>query len=354
MKQSPLFQSIDKALGLKSGKTQKLDNLLTIPKKDNAKNTPHIDVPSPHAVQQADLLYLPNDDGYKNALVVVDLGSRKLDAEPLKSRSPKEVLKAFETIYSRKILHIPSTMMQVDGGSEFKGVVADYFKRNKVIVRVGRPDRHRQQALVENRNKTIGKFIHKRQLAEELRTGVTSREWIDDLPKIIKPMNKHYERKPNKDEISPSPRCQGDSCNLISIGTKVRVILDAPRNITTDNKKLIGNFRASDMRWENIERTITNILITPNQPPLYVVSGINNAAYTRNQIQVIPEKEKLPKESVQKKYVIEKILERKKIKGKIMFRIKWKGYPLNQSTWEPRTELMKTAPLLIAQYEKKK
>ena len=40
----------------------------------------------PKAVLQADLLYLPDDKGYKYALVCVDVGSGYTDAEPFIKR----------------------------------------------------------------------------------------------------------------------------------------------------------------------------------------------------------------------------------------------------------------------------
>ena len=48
----------------------------------------------PGYIYQADLLFLPNDEGYKYALVVVDIGSGLCDAEPLKSKKTTEVKSA--------------------------------------------------------------------------------------------------------------------------------------------------------------------------------------------------------------------------------------------------------------------
>lgn len=64
---------------------------------------PHFQSFAPGYTQQADLLFLPHDHGYKYALVVIDNYSRKLDAEPLKSKKAAEVKKAFEKIYKRDV-----------------------------------------------------------------------------------------------------------------------------------------------------------------------------------------------------------------------------------------------------------
>ena len=38
-------------------------------------------------------------------------------------------------------------------------------------------------------------------------------------------------------------------------------------------------------------------------------------------------------------YVVEKILEAKTVNGKKHYKIKWKGYPASQTTWEPKEHL---------------
>ncbi len=52
---------------------------------------------------QADTLYLLNDNGYKYALVVVDVGTRMIDAEPLKNCDSLAAAEALDKIYNRKI-----------------------------------------------------------------------------------------------------------------------------------------------------------------------------------------------------------------------------------------------------------
>ena len=70
-------------------------------KKDKGKNMPHYRVEDPGIVASADLLFLPHDNGYKYALVVVDNATRKVDAEPLKNKTAEAVLKAFVKIFNR-------------------------------------------------------------------------------------------------------------------------------------------------------------------------------------------------------------------------------------------------------------
>ena len=77
-------------------KLEKLFNLHKKPAKETNKKMPHVQVVEKNYVQQADILYLPDDRGYKYALVVADCCTHNMDAEPLKSKSSDDVLKAFE------------------------------------------------------------------------------------------------------------------------------------------------------------------------------------------------------------------------------------------------------------------
>ena len=47
-----------------------------------------------------DVLYLTHDGDYKYLLVIVDVATRAVDAEPLKSRDSDTVYKAFKKIYA--------------------------------------------------------------------------------------------------------------------------------------------------------------------------------------------------------------------------------------------------------------
>ena len=67
-------------------KKELLYQLYKAPKRDKINDTPSTQPTSKNAIHQADILYLPNDDGYKYGLTVVDVGSRLTDCEPLKSK----------------------------------------------------------------------------------------------------------------------------------------------------------------------------------------------------------------------------------------------------------------------------
>ena len=159
-------------------------------------------------------------------------------------------------------------------------------------------------------------------------------------------------------------RCKGRSYKLLKYGTQVRVVLDYPKDIK--GKRLYGKFRKSDMRWERTPRKITKIVLKAGQPPLYKVSGIGNALYTREQLHVYDKDEIKPKSKKKKqnkqdllpdKYIVEKIVKRTKKKEngktKVYYTVKWKGYPSSKNTEEPRANLREGVPDIVNEFEKK-
>lgn len=278
---------------------QQIANLYKVPKKDKGVNMPHFQDMKPGATVQIDLLFLPDDKGYKYLLVAIDTASRLTDAEPLDSKDSDAVLDALKDIFDRGIVKKPSYSLEVDHGSEFKGAVKKYCQKEGIYLRVAKVGRHRQQALVERRNQTIGEAIHKGLTYEQLKSGKLETGWVKYLKPILKSLNEYVEEQP-KQKIPDEPVCEGDSCKMLEIGTKVRVQLDEPKEST--GQKLSGKFRKSDIRWDPKIREIKQVLIKPGSPPMYLLDGKEagdkkvdfSAAYTKNQLQVVPKDEKLP------------------------------------------------------------
>ena len=334
----------------KKQKNELLFNLYDKPKKDKGDNMPHYNQYPPDFFDEADLLFLPTDKGYKYALVVVDIGSKMVDAEPLKTKGGAELCKAFLKIYKRGIINRPK-VLRTDAGSEFKGIVAKYLKDNDIKLQIAKPGRHRQVSIVERRNQMIGKAIFNRQTAEELLTGQPSTQWVSDLPTIVKLINFRTKKNHKKIKLSNDPVGDG---NILYEGTKVRAIYDEPHDI--GGKKLHGKFRTVDIRFNPKERIIEEVILKPNSPPLYILDGDKTVAYTKNQLQVIPKRENKPPSSIiqknqQNKYIIEEIVGKKKIKGKIYYLVKWKGYTDKDNTYEPKEVLEEDVPQLIQDYE---
>ena len=289
---------------------------------------------------QADILYLPNDNGFKYLLVVVDIKTRKVQVRPQKSHSGKETLKNLKSIYGtgRRTLHRPQ-ILHIDGGTEFvNSLVKNWLKANKILYRISTPFRHSQQSVVEAMNKIIGSAILKIQLNEELveeNDGEIVREWTTFIPAIIDLLNKLAK----KDDFKPlkgdeKVLCKGSECRTYSEGMRVRVALNR------------DDFRGGDIRWTKKAHTIQKVLLLPNRPIMYMVNGFRNAFY-KNELK--PYKE-MKANKIIEKYEVERLVRRFKKIDKIYFKVKWKGY--RKLTDEPRSQLMRDIPGVVEEFER--
>ena len=195
---------LTKAVPKEDLKTSQAYNLYKTPIKDKGNQVPHMYGIEPNSVYQADLCYMPNDDGYKYFLVVVDVATGKTEAEPLKERTANSVKKAFEKIFKRKILKPPKYILQTDQGTEFRGELKTYIQSKGITLRYAKVGRSRQQAFAEARNKTIAKALFMRMSANELETGEEDNDWVEFLPDLIKELNKHVEPTEQPEKALPN------------------------------------------------------------------------------------------------------------------------------------------------------
>jgi len=294
-------------------------------------------------IHMADLLFLPNDNGFEYALVVVDVGSRLCDAEPIRNKKAITVLQAIKKIYKRGVLDYP-LQIKVDDGSEFKGAFKTFFVNNGSKFFSAQPARHRQIALVEARNRQIGTYLFKRMTAQELKTGETSREWVKWLPKIVAILNKKMVRKP---VINESDEFNVDYKTLLPVGTMVRYKLDRPIDVTTE-KRLYGNFRSSDIKFSLQPTEIKQIALSPDNPPLYALEG-KKAFYTRQQLLPV-EESRLPPDSLQERFILEEILGKQQMNRKQYYLVKFKGEA--EPILTLASHLKQDVPEIVKEYEK--
>ncbi|EXX53237.1 hypothetical protein RirG_245860 [Rhizophagus irregularis DAOM 197198w] len=145
---------------------------------------------------------------------------------------------------------------------------------------------------------------------------------------------------------------------LLSEGTRVRVKLD--ESISVFGNKLHRKFCTGDIRWNPNIRVIKKMILSPEQPPTYLLNGphgqlgISRCAYTRKELQVVPINEKLPPDSVirgqPERFVPEQILQRRIRKGQDQYLVKWEHYPDTEATWEPADWLEENVPDLIRKF----
>lgn len=338
-----MFSSIYKNLNLKSElKRSEVEDLLEVPKKE--KKTAKIRAFKEDAAHEADLLFLPEDDGYKYVLSVVDEATREADAEALKDKRPETVLKAIKKIWKRKKLNRPTIYLKVDSGTEFKGDFKKYFKDNGIILNAGKTNRHRSVALAEYLNFVIGKSIGALKISNESKYD-DNIKWKKHLKTIIKGYN-DYQKTKNWSKYKMFFNKISSDVSKFKKGDFVRIALDYP--IDKNGKKIDSKFRAGDIRWTKKKYKVKDVLRINGQPLLYLIEGKKAVAYTKEQLKLYNSKSQKLKPS-EEKFIIEEIKDKKKINNKVHYKVKWKNY--SKTSWEPRTNIKNLDPVKL--YEKK-
>ncbi|GET52876.1 DDE-type integrase/transposase/recombinase [Rhizophagus irregularis DAOM 181602=DAOM 197198] len=283
-----------------------------------------------------DLAEMPVDPkGFHYFLVVVEVAGKQVNAEPLKDKTANRILNGFVKIYRRNRIKPPTHRLETDSGSEFT---------------------NDQQSYAERAIQAIQEPLLKRMVAQELKTGVTSVEWSEDFRDVVNKIDEIWQRNP-PDIPTGSPKVSKKT-ELLSEGTHVRVKLDEP--ISVLGNKLHGKFRTGDIRWNPNIRVIKKMILSPEQPPTYLLDGphgrlgVSRCAYTRKELQIVPENEHPPPDSVirgqPERFVPERILRHRIRKGQDQYLVKWERYPDTEATWEPADRLEEDVPALIRKF----
>ncbi|GBC15437.2 chromobox protein homolog 5-like [Rhizophagus irregularis DAOM 181602=DAOM 197198] len=264
-----------------------------------------------------------------------NLYKKPLKEKTLKDKTANRVLNGFVKIYRRNRIKPPTHRLETDSGSEFT---------------------NDQQSYAERAIQAIQEPLLKRMVAQELKTGVTSVEWSEDFRDVVNKIDEIWQRNP-PDIPTGSPKVSKKT-ELLSEGTHVRVKLDEP--ISVLGNKLHGKFRTGDIRWNPNIRVIKKMILSPEQPPTYLLDGphgrlgVSRCAYTRKELQIVPENEHPPPDSVirgqPERFVPERILRHRIRKGQDQYLVKWERYPDTEATWEPADRLEEDVPALIRKF----
>ncbi|EXX53805.1 chromobox protein homolog 5-like [Rhizophagus irregularis DAOM 181602=DAOM 197198] len=296
--------------------------------------------------------------GFHYFLVVVEVAGKRVDAEPLKDKTANRVLNGFVKIYRRNRIKPSTYRLETDFGSEFTNdQIRDFFLNSLgVMMRFREPVRHKQQSYAERAIQAIQEPLFKRMVAQELKTGVTSVEWSEDFHDVVSKIDEIWQRNP-PDIPTGSPKVSKIT-ELLSERTRVLVKVDEP--ISVLGNKLHGKFCTGDIRWNPNIRVIKKMILTHEQPPIYLLNGLHKRlgvsryAYTRKELQVVPENERPPPDSVirgqSKRFVPERILQHRIRKGQDQYLVKWERYSNTKATWEPASRLEEDVPNLIRKF----
>ena len=273
---------------------------------------PKIDVSSPNAVHQADLLFLPHDKlphrkkVYKYALTVVDVASRYKAAEPLASKESDEVSRGFAKIYRHGPLKWPK-LLQVDPGREFMGAVTKAMENNKTAIHRGRTEIHRDQAIVERFNRTLAERLFGHQYAVEMNTnsdmaklGSRSTASVKRLPAHVSALNSEVTRltgqKPAQAIKEKAVFSKPATPYMRPVGVHEKKLPPQAhvRYLYYPGELEGGGRRATDPIWSLKVYTIQNVVTKPEAPVVYYLYDGPKRGFVREELMVVPPDTVLP------------------------------------------------------------
>ena len=262
---------------------------------------PKFDVSMPNAVHQADLLFLPHDKlprgkkVYKYALTVVDVASRYKAAEALTSKESDEVARGFANIYRRGPLKWPQ-LLQVDPGREFMGAVTKAMDEHKTVIRRGRPNIHRDQAIVERFNRTLAERLFGYQYAVEMNMpSGRSTAWVKRLPAVVAALNNTVTRligkKPADAIRERAVASKPATPYMRPVGVNERKLPPQAhvRYLYYPGELEGGGRRATDPIWSLKVYKILKVVTKPETPAVYyyLLDGPKRG-FVREELMVVP------------------------------------------------------------------
>ena len=304
----------------------------------------------------ADLLMLPTtSEGYRYLLTVVDLANDECDFEPIKNKEAKSVLEAMKTIFTRPYLKKPYASIRTDDGNEFKSVFHKYLYDENILHRIANPGRHTQTANVESLNKQLGLILNLYMNQKEMQTKKQYNDWTDiiDLVRIEinqmrkKDLNKLQKIRDNKkmNYFHKEPK--------FKVGDLVHYKLDEPKN-ALNNKQNTKNFRMGDIRYAINPRKIKkNLYYEGAIPYRYILNQIPNVSYTENELLLSKQNSVDDNNKTEEKFEIKKIIDKRRYKNTVQYKIWWQGSLKKDSTWENKKRLIEDGikPLIDAYEE---
>ncbi len=297
----------------------------------------------------ADLLMLPETKkGFRYCLVMVDLMTDAFDIEAIKTKEPQAVLDGMKRMFKRKYIKEAYASIRTDSGSEFLGVFHKYLYDHSILHRIAGVNRHYQMSSVESLNRTLGRLLNGFMNTKEFETKKPYLEWTEAIDTIREDLNIIRTKKLADDMFTQNISAP----NLIekeqefNVGDIVYRQSDVPLNAL--GQKLSGQtFREGDFHWDLTPRKVLQVFYYSGKITYrYHISGIENIAYPEHELMLAPKTETV------EKYIINKIIDKRKVSNKIQYLCWWKKYLKTDSTWENKKELLEDgASEYIDEYE---
>lgn len=284
---------------------------------------------------------------YKWLINAVDLFSKKLYSRPLKTKSDKETSQAFNSIL-REMENKPS-LVRSDNGLEFKGLFSALLERRGIKQVFSQSYKPQSNGGVEKINHTMKQMIVKRLYDND------KYNWVEDLDNLVYSYNKSYHTV-----IKKTPEeAENDNFDETKQNIKKRMGNDKRENTAKFEKGDMVRIKEEGNRdgtkWSKEIFQVVRVIIpkTPNKLIHYKVvdktgENLTNKYYNEDlqKINGVENEKQQPRV-----YNINRLIRPLVQNNQAYYEVKWKGY--QETSNEPRNELLQDIPKIVRLYEKK-
>lgn len=264
-----------------------------------------------------------NNDGINYLFNVIDTFTRYAFVRPLKNKTAPVVLKAFKSILNEAVTK--PYMLVMDKGTEFKNKQFDTFCKNNNII-LQNPETQTHAAYIERFNRTLQLLIYKYMTENE------TYRFIDVLQDLVKTYNNRLHRI-----IQTTPKIaendENAQLNIRLINAKIyEKIKKRVPNLKINSFVRISKQKTKFSRGyeEQTQKEIFRIYkISKNKKiPLYFLETYDKSEKLQGGFYAF---ELTPVET--DIFRIEKVIRRRKYRGKNQLFVKWKGFNNSYNQW---------------------
>lgn len=270
-------------------------------------------------LHQADLVemipYAKENKGYRYILVIIDVFSKYVWAEPVKSKSSTDIVKATTKILAEK--RIPKNL-QTDQGKEFfnkdfKNLMKKYEINHYSVFS------SKKACVVERVNRTLKSIMWKNFSLQG------SHKWLDLLPKVVETYNNSKHRTIGRKPIEVNKSNEKDI--LRDVYNHIKMIDISSAKFKVGDHVRISKYRSIFNKgytpnWTNEIFTIAKVKLT--NPITYLLKDASAELIKGGFYDLELQKVKHPDI-----YLVERVLKKKSNK---VF-VKWLGFPNTHNSW---------------------
>lgn len=278
---------------------------------------------------QADLADLQSltgyNDNYKYLLTCIDIFSKYAWAIPLKDKKAESIVSAFQKIFLERI---PQSL-QTDEGKEFTNqLFQNFLKKNNVHFFTTHNET--KASVVERFNRTLKTKMWK------YFTEMNTHRYIDIIDQLLHSYNHTWHRSIKMEPVSVTLDNQEQVWKTLYGNMYKQETLNGNMSKQESVLKVGDTVRISQQKMrfqkgyeQNWTREIFTIeKIIPRIPIVYKLKDIAGES-----IRGTFYKEELQKITDSGYYPVEKVLQKRKRKGKIEYFVKFQGYPEKFNSW---------------------